>query len=642
MPALSRSFLITLGVTLFIFLALSSWYWLQFKQPSSETLRGLVRVIPVVEKLLDAHEDTKAASLLDRLPLKVVVTDTDNQAVASNLGGSLKQRQEMGQQAINSGLTPRNLPSQNGHFLFYYQLPSEWLDPQLLFPLFFAMLMGLLAGLWDFLQRIHDIDQTDALLALSHLPGVTHAPAGPAEPESDKERSGHESRIQELEQKNRSLQAALTEAKRWVLAAPDEETKQMQQQLRKFEQTVQDRDQKLHLAHLAEQKLREQKLELEAKCQSWEAQARERETEARSLKQKNQKQDEENTKLHQDLQRLARDLESGRGRLEELEAQSAQLHEAWQEITALRSTVSEMLLREEAWKKEKQRVLALMHEKEEALEQTRERLKTSRQKIHELSVAYKKQLEMANNLPEDLSDARNVLASLLDEKDHIERENAQLQIELADRSSETTRLRKELEIRAARLDEAQKMIEDLASELRKHERELGLLSETLSDKLKDLDNLKDLHDEKAQVLEATAQERDQLRMRLSDLQAELENLREEKGRLLYAKEQLEEQVAHIDVAAYELEIAQLRQSMQLMTQQQQRRSQTVEQLKAKLKEGEDIYSRLKRHSDKQEQDIRGLQQEISMFQSEIALLQEKVGHYERADFEAMVDEGYRM
>ncbi|MEZ0367754.1 MAG: hypothetical protein ACAI44_01570, partial [Candidatus Sericytochromatia bacterium] len=172
--------------------------------------------------------------------------------------------------------------------------------------------------------------------------------------------------------------------------------------------------------------------------------------------------------------------------------------------------------------------------------------------------------------------------------------------------------------------------------------ELGLLSETLSDKLKDLDNLKDLHDEKAQVLEATAQERDQLRMRLSDLQAELENLREEKGRLLYAKEQLEEQVAHIDVAAYELEIAQLRQSMQLMTQQQQRRSQTVEQLKAKLKEGEDIYSRLKRHSDKQEQDIRGLQQEISMFQSEIALLQEKVGHYERADFEAMVDEGYRM
>lgn len=626
MPGLSRSLLISLGVTLLTFLSIAGWYWIQFKRPSEESLFSLRRVMPVVEKLLENHDEAKASSLLDRLPLRVVVTDNGLQAQASNLAGPLKYRLEAGQQAVRTGVLTRWLGSPNGQLLFYYELPNEWLDAQLLFPLMLALLLGALAGISDFLQGKRQVDQTEALLMLSHLPGVSHASAAEAE-----EKTEHTARVLALEAQNRSLQAALTQARRWVLAAPDEDVRKLQQQLRQSEISLGERELRLQALLSSEQKLQEQKAESETKARSWEERALERGAEARSLRQRHQQQEEEITRLHQDAQRQARDLESARQRLHELSGQSAQLHEAWQEITALRANQLELLQREESWGKEKQRVLALLHEKEESLEQARDRLKAARQKIHELSVAYKKQLEVSHHLPADLEDARTVIGSLIDEKDRVERENVELSIELADKSSETARLRKELEVRAQRLEEAQHLLEELSEALRQHERELGLLSETLTDKLGDLDRIRDLHDEKARVLEITTQERDFLRTRVADLQTEADLLRDEKRLLREAKLQLETQLASIDIAAYQLEIEQLRQSMQLMAQQLQRRTQTAETLRTKLKEGEELYNRLKRHSDAQQQDVRRLQQEIAMYQSELGLLQKKLEQADHVD-----------
>lgn len=617
MPAYLRSILVTVGVALFTFLSLSAWYWTQLKQPAPEYLSLLRRAMPAVEKLIDQQQEDKAAALLDRLPFEVVVADTGHQAISSNLATGLRQRREAGDKALQQNLIQSYQVSDTGT-LFFYRLPNEFFDSNLIFPLCFSLLLGMLVGLWEFLQRIHQVDQTDALLELSHLPGVSHVHEPAPEP------AGLMFQLQNLERQNRNLQVALAKAKQWVPAAPDEETRALEQQVHKLEERLGEREAAFTLAQAAQKRLQDQKHELEIQLQQIKLKAETHDHDNQAYKQAQRELEEQLTRLHQDHQRLTRDFEAARARCEELEAQASQLHEAWQEISSLRTAQSEMLAREESWKKEKQRVMSLIHEKEESLKDAQARLKHARQKIHELSVAYKKQLELSQSLPEDLSDARNVLETLLNDKDQIEHENVQLQIELADRNSEVSRLRKELEVRADRLREAQKLIEELAENTRKYERELGLLSETLDDKLRDIDRFRDLHDEKAQVLEATSQERDMLRLRLDELQGEVEALREDKGRLLYEREQLEDKLNHIDVAAYEFEIDQLRSSLQLVGQQQQRRSQTVEELKTKLKDGEALYDRLKRHAEAQEREIRNLQQQLAMHRSEIALLQEKV------------------
>ncbi len=633
MPGFLRSILIMLGVTVFSFLAVSTWYWTQLRQPAPEVTHLLRRTMPTVEQLLERHEDAKVSALLDKLPFQVVVADATGQPLTSNLATTQAERQASAQRALSNRLLDKSLDSPTGLLTFYYQPPSDFMDAQLLFPLFFSLLLGLIATLWDFLQRIHEVDQTDALLALSHLPGVAH----PHEHDyDDKPSSAGEdlrSRIEELEQKNKTLNAALLKAKQWVAAAPEEssEGRVSSQQVARLESRLHEQEQKTQMAQQSENRLRQQKIELETQLEAAKKQALERENEAKVLRTDHQKQEAEITRLHQDSQRQQRDLELAQSRLNELESQTTQLHEAWQEISSLRSNQDELLNREASWKKEKQRVLALMHEKEEALTEARERLKQSRQKVHELSVAYKKQLELAQNLPEDLGDARRILDGLIEDKDQIEHENVQLQLEVADRNSEVARLRKELEVRAQRLQEAQKLIEDLSGELNKHERELNLLGETLSDKLLDLDRLKDLHDDKVQVLEATSIERDQLRMRLDELESEVQHLRQDQGSLIYERDQLQDKLSNIDVGAYELEIEQLRQALQLTGQQQQRRAQAIEQLKTKLKEGEDLYARLKRHSESQERDIRSLQQEIGVHHSEIQLLQSKLAQHENPE-----------
>ena len=83
-------------------------------------------------------------------------------------------------------------------------------------------------------------------------------------------------------------------------------------------------------------------------------------------------------------------------------------------------------------------------------------------------------------------------------------------------------------------------------------------------------------------------------------------------------------VPEVDSDQFQLEIEQLRQSMQLMGAQQQRRNKTIEELKDKLKQGEQLYNRLKKYSEGQSQDLQMLKQEAERYRSEIQLLEDKV------------------
>ena len=246
--------------------------------------------------------------------------------------------------------------------------------------------------------------------------------------------------------------------------------------------------------------------------------------------------------------------------------------------------------------------MGLMHEKDEKSNKAEDRLKEARKKIHELSVAYKQQLETIQNLPDSMKEVHAVLAMVIDEKDQIEHENAELRLDMAEKESELHRMQTELGVRHARLEESKRMIEELSDNLRSNERELGLLSDTLDDKLHDLERLKDIHHEETQILEGVTQERDNLRLQITELESRLEHLQADHNALVLERDELTLQLEEIDVDAYELEIEQLRQSVKLMGQQQQRRVDVVETLKTKLKEGEALYNRLKSHAEQQEEE----------------------------------------
>jgi len=616
MSGFLRSLAITFGVALSLFVILGAWYWLQFKPPAAEATRLLAQRIEQVESLMDQHLDLEAASVLDQIPYRVVVANAGRQALISNLATELKQRQIQGQTALEAGLVRERLVSPSGYLHFYYQPPLQIWDWQLLFPLIFGLLLGLIAALWDFLQRQALQEQADTLIMLSHAP----------------HNSLMQDKVAALEQKNLHLrEAAATPpvlheplpAKPASSAAPAEsialqtQVRELERELSQLEQAQQKQQTAYQSLQQAHETLSLTFSQAQAELDTFKTQ---QERTAAELKQHT----EELTSAYQVQQELRRELEQSQARLSELETQTTQLHEAWQEIQHLRQEQTALLQKQESWQKDKQRVLALMHEKEEQMQIAQTRLKEARAKLHELSVAYKKQLETLQHLPPDLQEVREVLELIIGEKDQVERENGQLHIALADRDSEIQRLRKELEIRSDHLHQAQHMIAELGSSLHKNERELGLLSETLEDKLHDLDRIKDLHNEDQRVLTEVLQERDELKLQWAELQEAHEALKLEQAELKQAHQQLQSQWAELDLEAQQLELEQLRQSLQLTGLQQQRRAKALETLKQKFKEGEALYQRLKKHAETQEQSIRQLQQEVSRYRSEIQLLENKL------------------
>lgn len=603
-----RSLLITFIVTAFSFLTLTAWYWMNFKEPATEKIYLLRQVMPAVEQLLEAHDDPQAANLLDKVPFKVVVTDTAKHVIISNIAKTPRQRRDLGLQALQSKGLQNFLINQESYLRFYYQEPLEIWDLNLLFLLIFGLLLGLIATLWDYLQRMHLENQTDTLVYLSQQ-------------HRDNTDDDDDEEFLALEAEHKQLKAALKAAQE-KLSQTDIQIKKDQDNL-----ALQNTLSKVQKSYQSAQHTIK---ELEQSLESTQAEALIWQNKEQLFAQKELEQEQEITRLHQEQQSLNRELEQAQKRLESGEHDSAQLHETWQEIERLRRAEMDLLKREELWQKEKQRVLGLMHEKEEQSEVLKQRLTSARQKIRALSVAYKKVLESNLNLPEDLIEFKEILDGLIEEKDLIEQENVNLRIDLADKESETRRLKTELGIRAERLEQAKRMIDELSQNLHKNERELGLLSETLDDKMHDLERVKSLHSEEQQILEEMTQERDSLRIRLSDSESEIEELKTLSNSLRFEKEQLEQQVESVDLPAYALEIEQLKQSLHLMNLQQQRRSQTVETLKSKLKEGEEIYKRLKRHTEAQEQELRNLQQDMGRYRSEMLLMEKKLGQQDQS------------
>ncbi|MBF2053531.1 MAG: hypothetical protein IGS03_08710 [Candidatus Sericytochromatia bacterium] len=595
MPAYLRSLSLILGITLGIFLSVGGWYWLLFKRPAPDQIEALNRHLPTLVALIDSHRDTEAAALLDQLPYRIVVSNSDRQAITSNLSQELRQRQIQGQRALNNGLLTEHL-DQSG-LRFYYQLPVSLWDVHLLFPLILGLLLGLLAALWDLWQRQQLQEQTEALIMISQPP----APQDPA----------LQARLTSLESENQALKNATrpppaASEDRHSRQALETELAQLRQQQQKQEEIL--RQQAHSLADL-QAELTHQQERLSQRDKSLQ-------------ESKTALEDTENqlTKALQTSERLQNKLTEAEARLSDIQSQSDQLHAAWQEIQQLRSAETGWLQKQEGWQRDRRNLLTQLQEKEVQRQKIEASLQQSRLKLREISAAYKKQLETLQHLPPDLQDLQGVLAGLIEEKDLIEHENAELRIELADRASESQRLRKELEIRSERLQQAQQMIDSLGQALQKNERELGLLSETLADKLQDLERVQDLHDEDQRALASAIQERDQLRLQLAEQEDSLAQLRDELSDSQAAHQALQQKLDELDIEQLTQERDHLRQSLQLMTQQQERRQQSLDSLKEKLKTGEALYDKLKRHAEKQALQLQAQVHEIQRYRSELQLL----------------------
>lgn len=608
MSNLLRALCIFAAVMLGLFLPLGGWYWIGFREAPVSQLAPLKQAIPRLSRMLQAHEDEEVEQFLSQMNMTVIVTDAGRVAITSNLGKNSDQHQQQGAFVLKNEALPF-VASDKGDYRFYYRTPLLWLDLNLLFPLLLSCLVGLLAAVWDYLQRERFNDQTDTLILLN---------------QQQQDEDENKQRLKALQAENKQLKAQAQQGEsapkplyRATAALADIEKlqsslKQMQSQndaLRK------------KLAHTKDQphddELHKELTELSkslATTQDYE----------QALRQQIVEYEEQLHLMYEHQKRLQSDFEQAQEREQSAKSQLKQLHELEQSVLTFKQQHERLLKKEEQWSKEKRKLMVLSHEKEEQNKKQREQINTARKQLRELSIAYKKLNEKVDNLPASLEEAQSIIHALIEAKDEIEHVNLNLNLDKAERNSEIHRLYNELNTRAERLTQAQNMIEELAAELKKFQREIVLLSETLEDKLTDLDLAQDLHDEDQQVLISITQERDQLRLEMEQLKDHLDLLREDKAKLAFEKQSLEEKMEALDADQFQLEIEQLRQSMQLMGAQQQRRNKTIEELKEKLKQGEQLYKRLKKHSESQSEELRSIHKESERYRSEIQLLEDKV------------------
>lgn len=612
-----RALVLVLSITLGLFLPMAGWYWFGFRSAApSDQLAPLQQAIPRLTRLLQEQEDGEVERFLSQLPLTVIVADAGGVAITSNLGNSATAHQQQGAFVLKNEALPY-ASSPQGDYRFYYRVPVQWLDLNLLFPLVLSLFVGLLAALWDYLQRERFNDQTDTLILLN---------------QQQHDEDEQTQRIKSLQHENQQLRDQLAQrsvpksVSRATAALADIEKlqgslKQMQTQndaLRKKLSEI--KNPQAHDDHLhGELNALSQSL---AKTQDYE----------QALRQQIVEYEEQLHLMYNHQQHLQKDLEQSQEREQNAKSQLKQLHELEQNVLSFQQSHERLLKKEEQWIKDKRKLMQLNHEKEEHNKKLRDQMKNARLKLRELSVAYKKLNEKVDNLPSSLEEAQKIITALIEAKDEIEQANLGLNLDKAERSSEIQRLYKELNTRAERLNQAQQMIEELAEELQRHQREMALLSETLEDKLSDLDYAQELHDEDQQVLVQITQERDLLRLEMEYLRDSLEQLREDKAQLAFDKRNLEEKLADMDADQFQLEIEQLRQSLQLMGAQQQRRNQTIEELKEKLKQGEQLYNRLKKHSEGQSKDMESLRQSSERYRSEIQILEDKIFALESAQY----------
>jgi chromosome segregation ATPase len=633
MSVLVRAFLTFLGTALLVFAGFTGWYSWNFRAPSVQPQARLKPLLTQISHSVVNDNSQALQSLLNSLPFQVVITDPEGRILSSNLPARGREdRVKTAQSALKARDFNAKMATPDGLAQIYYSQTESFWNPVLWFPLIFSLLLGFLLSFWDYLKwgqtedQIAEIriltretnpyqeDKTDVLLAeKERLSGKVIA--------LQKQLEIAESR---LEQTRVNLHQTQTKLSQQDAGDAREQAQVLETELAKIKQQLKRQEETIRLQEQVEKHWHEKQITWNQEQQAFKQVVRERESELSKLEKAFQEKSEALSQSQQTAREKQQQLGQINQRLLELEDINRQLYEAYQEIEKLRKSELELMRRDEAWQKEKQKLLNLISEREQWLQDSRDKLSKNRQKLHELSVAYKRELELGQNLPADLSQARDLMGHLIADKDDIERENAQLQIALADHNSEINHLRKELEMRALANQESDYRIEGLEKELKKLRLELELVGDTLSDKLLDLDRLSQSHSEDSLALEGLMQERDSLKLSLLDSELHLEQISEENARLLFEKESLAEKLETIDIQDYELQIEQLKQSLQVVGAQQQRKQEATLILKEKLKQGAELYEKLKRQVESKERKIDQLHEDLTRKESIIHLLEQKL------------------
>lgn len=633
MPVLLRALFSFLAPALLVFAGFTGWYSWHFQDSADQPQVRLKSLFPQISRAIANDTPEQLLPILKSLPFQVVISDSDGQIVSSNLQGRegpLKAAKE----ALKARDFNAEIRTPDGLARIYFSQSQGLWNPVLFFPLVFSLLLGLLSSFWDYFNSRQTEDAVGEIRILTRENTLNSSHEEKWE-EQKKERErllGKVTSLQKqleitehrLEQTRLNLHQTQLKLSEQDAGEAREKAQNLEQELKQSQHKLKRLQETLQLQNEMEIHLRDKQEKSEKEQQALKQLLREREHELATLEKAHHQQSEALIQSRQSESEKARQLVQINQRLHELEDINRQVYEAYQEIEKLRKSELELMRREEGWQKDKQKLLGLLSEREQLLQETRERLSLNRQKLRELSIAYKQQLEIGQNNPADLSEAHDLIRHLISDKDDVERDNAHLQVELSDKSSEINRLRKELETRALHVQESDHRLEEMEKEFKKLRLELELVGDTLSDKLLDLDRLSSAHSEDSLALESLMQERDILKQRLLDTENQMQQLREEKAHLLFEKESLAEKLEKIDIQDYELQIEQLKQSLQVVGAQQQRKQEALNSLKEKLQQGAELYEKLKRLVEKKERLIAQLNDDVTRKESIIHLLEQKL------------------
>jgi chromosome segregation ATPase len=633
MPVLLRALFSFLAPALLVFAGFTGWYSWHFQDTAAQPQARIKPLLPQISRAIANDTPEALTPLLKTLPFQVVISDSDGQIVASNLQGRegpLKAAKE----ALKAHDFNAEIRTPDGLAQIYFSQSQGLWNPILFFPLIFSLLLGLLSSFWDYFNNRQTEDAVGEIRILTRENTLNSSHEEKWE-EQKKERERLLAKItslqkqleitdHRLEQTRLNLHQTQLKLSEQDAGEAREKAQTLEQELKQSLHKLKRLQETLLLQNEMEIHLRDKQEKSEKEQQALKQLLRERDNELAKLEKAHQQQGEALIQSRQSESEKSRQLGQINQRLHELEDINRQVYEAYQEIEKLRKSELELMRREEIWQKDKQKLLGLLSEREQLLQETRERLSLNRQKLRELSIAYKQQLEIGQNNPTDLSEAHDLIRHLISDKDDVERENAHLQVELSDKSSEINRLRKELETRALHVQESDHRLEEMEKEFKKLRLELELVGDTLSDKLLDLDRLSSAHSEDSLALESLMQERDILKQSLLDTENQMQQLREEKAHLLFEKESLAEKLEKIDIQDYELQIEQLKQSLQVVGAQQQRKQEALNNLKDKLQQGAELYEKLKRLVEKKERLIDQLNDDVTRKESIIHLLEQKL------------------
>lgn len=625
MAAQLRALLVLVAITVVTFIGMSLWYGLNFRPSDEQQVARLKGVVMDVAVAVRDHDDERLNQLLDRLSVRGVVLGPERQVISSNLSlRTQRQRIKEGEEALNDKQLNASEVLPGGQGYLYYRLEKSWLDGNLIFPLLFSLLLGLILSLREFLLGAKIESQERAIGELTDYQALHHT-------------EQLEQRVAELRQQVRGLQTQLQasserarEAEK-LAAQRAEQLKRREQpthderlELERLKNEVQRLDKTLQAAQIHETTLQQLETHLKEKNAALSQDLKTQQRDIQGLAAEKERLEAEITQLHQAEKQQAQTIVRLREREKELEAKSLEAHDLRLALHAEERAVADLLRKQEDQAGERIKLLSLMGEQQKRIDEQNNRLDEAKHKLHDLSVAYKQQLELNAHLPDDWAEVREQMALLIAEKDSVEHENGSLAIELQDKLSEINRLRKELEARHITLEDLERTNQAQQERLERLQNELSLLGDTLSDKLQDLELLQEDQDSHEIMMAELISDRDRYKLRNEDLENRIMTLFQQKESLQADKLQLQEKLAAINEERYQFQIEQLKQSVQMLNTEQQKRSGAIAELKTKLQQGADLYDRLKRLTENKDRENARLHQEIERYQSMIALMEDKL------------------